>query len=45
MSVKSAARLFWSFLCHIQGFVLFLMLEGNSSCFVQVIMRYVLHAR
>ncbi len=45
MSVKDAARRVWSVLHHIQGFVLFLLMLGVTILvFVQVIMRYVLHA-
>lgn len=45
MSVKSVARSFWTLIYSIQGFVLsFLMLGVTVLVFIQVIMRYVLHA-
>jgi len=45
MSAKSSARLLWSWLHKIQGFVLFLLMLGVTFLiFAQVIMRYVLHA-
>lgn len=45
MSAKDVAKRFWSMLYRIQGFVLFILMLGVTVLvFVQVIMRYVLHA-